>query len=122
MYLHISKASRWIGVAKSATTEAMRRFAAARHGGVAVFFGLTAPVLICAVAISINYGASARLKIRLDNAADAAALAQGTPAANNYFAGYTGTGDPTAQAQPRWPRPRRRTCSKPTPARCPRAR
>src|SRR6185503_945393 len=46
-----------------------------RSGSVAIVFGLVLPVLICAIAASIDYGLLVHRSSQLQNAADAGALA-----------------------------------------------
>src|SRR5579872_7619246 len=68
-----------------------RRFLGDRHGGVAMYFALTAVPLIFAVGMAVDYGNNARKWSELNAAADAAALAAVTPA-------MMASSDATAQA------------------------
>ena len=75
----------------------LRRFLADRRGSTFMMFGLALPVVMLMLGLTVNYGSLQRVRSQLAAAADAAALA-GVSAANTYFSGYTGTGDPTAAA------------------------
>jgi Flp pilus assembly protein TadG len=75
----------------------VRRLLVEQAGSTLVTFGLAAPALFLFVALTLEYGYLLRLRMRLDAAADTAALAA-VSAANTYIANYAGTGDPFAKA------------------------
>jgi Flp pilus assembly protein TadG len=59
---------------------AFRNFAGDRRGNVAMMFSLLAVPLIFVIGMAVDYGTAARLKSKLNAAADSAVLAAVTPA------------------------------------------
>ncbi len=75
----------------------LRAFVGDRHGNVTIIVGLAIVPLFGIIALSIDYSMTLTAKAKLDQAADAAAMA-GVVAAQNYVASYNGTGNPVPAA------------------------
>lgn len=75
----------------------LRDFAAGRTGNVAMIFALAALPLMGSVGLAVDYGSMLSVKAKLDQAADAAAIA-GIAGTQTYLKQYTGQGSPTSAA------------------------
>ena len=75
----------------------LRAFAQNRRGNVTIIVGFAIVPLFGIIALSIDYSMALTAKAKLDQAADAAAMA-GVVAAQNYVASYTGAGNPVPAA------------------------
>jgi Flp pilus assembly protein TadG len=75
----------------------VRRAAKDRAGSLTTIFAFSLVPLIGFIGLATDYGLELAAKSKLDHAADAAVVAAIT-SAQSYIVGYTGTGDPTAQA------------------------
>ena len=75
----------------------LRNITSNRAGNVAMIFALAAVPLVGSVGIAVDYGSMLAVKAKLDQAADAAAIA-GITQTQSYLTSYTGSGSPTAAA------------------------
>ena len=75
----------------------LRRLARDHAGNVAIIVAAAALPVMGIIGLAIDYSYQLSVKTKLEQAADAAAMA-GITAAQTYIMNYTGTGDPTASA------------------------
>jgi Flp pilus assembly protein TadG len=75
----------------------LRSIASNRAGNVAMIFALAAVPLMGSVGLAVDYGSMLSVKAKLDQAADAAAIA-GVTGTQTYLIQYNGSGSPTAAA------------------------